>query len=697
MKTIVASNPSATMPEWAVLERALIALLNQSVDVLLDRYLTPDGEILWPQSVRDFQTYAYSNVDNAFEGFASWPLFYVLGGDRRFLALAHRQYDALVEQFSRYRKADLGIEPARAAALGRDTMLVDEWYPDLDWMHQGEAAMFLYYLNLADPRSESNRARTLKVMQYLTGENPAGLEANYDPVHRVFKSSYFGTNGPAYAKYRRPIGHKNWMNSYGLAFYDVPGVATLLDLADPDKARRYGEVYGQRLAHADTVTNLMATSMVLNAYLYTGDDHARQWVLDYTNGWRERYAGNHGVMPDNAGPNGLVGETLDGRWYGGHYGWVHPHGFYFIADAMIIAGENERLLTGAPGRLDWVREQFALLSRYARTRPDGSVLLPQKHTDEGAVLEYGGHDGEPMTRPDRVTSHPGFTRKRQVDGWYEFAMANTAHLAHLYADSFSAADLALTERLSRREAWEQVTAAAVKAKYKGGQDSAYLHYLSGGYPGYPVDALRHSLNQVYGQMRVLHGELEGATGGYGYAPDGEQEWADLRTITRELHDRYGLRWSESTVHSYYQTFLLYRNPVTTEALVHLTMGGLMPIYNGGLPSVSVRYFDAAERRPGLPADVAALVSRIEPGAIDVALCNLHPTQERRLVVQAGAYGEHRFTQLRREGEVTAIDDKWFEVRLGPGCRANLTLGMQRYRNRPSFAEPFDNCPAVKPG
>ncbi|OGV75001.1 MAG: hypothetical protein A3K19_12155 [Lentisphaerae bacterium RIFOXYB12_FULL_65_16] len=689
MKTIVAQEPSVTMPDWAVLERGLITLLNQSVDILLDKYLTPDGEIIWPQSVSDFQTYAYGNVDNAFEGFSSWPLFYVLGGDRRFLTLAQRQYDALVRQFSRCRKTvNLGIDAARAAALGRDTMLVDEWYPDLDWMHQGEAAMFFYYLNLANPKNETNRARTLKAVESLIGENPAGFEANYDPVHRVFKSSYFGTNGPAYEKFKRPITHQNWMNSYGLAFYDVPGVTTLLDLADPDNARRYGEAYGRRMARAETVTNLMATSMVLNAYLYTGEARYRQWVLDYVDGWRVRYAGNHGIMPDNAGPNGIVGETMEGHWYGGHYGWVHPHGFYFVADAMIIAGENERLLTGAAGRLDWVREQFALLSRYAVTREDGTVLLPQKHTDEGAVLEYGGYNGEPMTRPDRVTDRAGFTRKRQVDGWYEFATANTAHLAHLYADSFSPEDVALTQRLSRREAWERVTASAVKAKYKGGQDSAYLHYLSGGYPDYPTDVLRHSMNQVYTQMKILRGELEGSKAGLGYAPDSEEEWAGLRAITRELHDKYGLQWSESTVHSYYQTFLLYRNPVTTEALVQLTMGGVMPIYNGGLLNVSVRYFDAEEKRPGLPADVAALVSRVAQDGIDLSVCNLHPTQSRRLIVQAGAYGEHQFTTLCLQGETHAIDDKWFELRVEPGCRADLTLGMQRYKNRPSLEEPF---------
>ena len=49
-----------------------MTLLGQSVDILLDTYLMPDGEIIWPQSVPDFQTHAYGNVDNAFEGFASW-------------------------------------------------------------------------------------------------------------------------------------------------------------------------------------------------------------------------------------------------------------------------------------------------------------------------------------------------------------------------------------------------------------------------------------------------------------------------------------------------------------------------------------------------------------------------------------------------------------------------------------------------
>ncbi len=49
------------------------------------------------------------------------------------------------------------------------------------------------------------------------------------------------------------------------------------------------------------------------------------------------------------------------------------------------------------------------------------------------------------------------------------------------------------------------------------------------------------------------------------------------------------------------------NPVHTEALIQLTLGGPQVIYHGGLLHVRLRYFDALRHRPGLPEDVAAPV------------------------------------------------------------------------------------------
>lgn len=49
-------------------------------------------------------------------------------------------------------------------------------------------------------------------------------------------------------------------------------------------AKRYGEIYSARLRNCDTVTNMLSTSMVMDAYLYTGEEKYQQWVLDYVDG-----------------------------------------------------------------------------------------------------------------------------------------------------------------------------------------------------------------------------------------------------------------------------------------------------------------------------------------------------------------------------------------------------------------------------
>lgn len=64
------------------------------------------------------------------------------------------------------------------------------------------------------------------------------------------------------------------------------------------------------------------------------------------------------------------------------------------------------------------------------------------------------------------------------------------------------------------------------------------------------------------------------------------------------------------------------------------------LYNGGPVQARVHYYDAARRRPGLPADVSALVSSIDPAATVVTLVNLSGTGARAVVVQAGAFGQH---------------------------------------------------------
>lgn len=143
--------------------------------------------------------------------------------------------------------------------------------------------------------------------------------------------------------------------------------------------------------------------------------------------------------------------------------------------------------------------------------------------------------------------------------------------------------------------------------------------------------------------------------------------------------------------------------------MQLTLGGPQILYNGGLVHVSVRYFDAARRRPGLPEDVAALVERIVAESITLTLVNLSPLEQREVIIQAGAFAEHRFTTVRYtvrmseypgslwsyhappltdEQREDRIEATHVCVALPPGTQIQLELGIVRYANTPTYVEPW---------
>jgi hypothetical protein len=185
----------------------------------------------------------------------------------------------------------------------------------------------------------------------------------------------------------------------------------------------------------------------------------------------------------------------------------------------------------------------------------------------------------------------------------------------------------------------------------------WVAYLHGEDPDYPVDALQAGLDQV---RRRVAGMRQDTT-----TPD-----------TRLSDDMNRL------------------NPAITEALTELMLGGL-PTGRVGYPlHCRLRYFDPApgHGRAGLPEDVAALVEEMTADRVTVTLVNLSPVQERTVVVQGGAYGEHQFTGVTVNGDVWPL--AWpaspsFLVRLAPGCGARLRIEMERYANPPTLAFPWD--------
>ena len=92
------------------------------------------------------------------------------------------------------------------------------------------------------------------------------------------------------------------------------------------------------------------------------------------------------------------------------------------------------------------------------------------------------------------------------------------------------------------------------------------------------------------------------------------------------------------------------NPVLPEGLVQMAMGTPAAIYNGGLLQAHVRYFDPRQQRPGLPAHVAALVDDVAADAVSLTLVNTDPVEGRPVLLQAGSFGEHDFTEARIEVE-----------------------------------------------
>ena len=134
--------------------------------------------------------------------------------------------------------------------------------------------------------------------------------------------------------------------------------------------------------------------------------------------------------------------------------------------------------------------------------------------------------------------------------------------------------------------------------------------------------------------------------------------------------------------------MLDYNPAATESLVQLMWGGLLPGREGGLVNARLRYFDLDRRRAGLPEDVAALVSRLGDTQTTVTLINLNQSQRRTVVVQGGAYGEHRVVSVANGTATTDVDAPVLTVGLEPGCGATLELQMKRYANTPTIKHPW---------
>lgn len=640
--------PVIAAPAWSVWQRRLLDTMSQAVHPFRDKYARPDGSLIWRDDHDDsFQT--RDGADDFYESFYNWPLLYLLGGDDALLTLSHHHWNGVTRQLTR-----LGL-------------LHKEYERGYDQFHQGESCIYFYFLCLADPTHPTLIERARRFAGFYLNEDADIAHENraYDESHRLIRAPHNGSEGARWGYFDHEIsyGWYPYMAPYGLPYEDVEGITSYDDLKDPVLAARMGEVMQARMGKGDTATNLIVTSLLTNAFLLTGDEKYRQWVVDYVSVWQARAEANGGLLPDNVGLSGVVGEYIGGRWYGGLYGWAWPHGYYNVEMAAVVAAANTLLLTSDPHALDLAGRQMDVIHGLGQTRTLGDLAMSLGHHWIGLM-----HAHTPDTQVFVVPY------RHQDSGWFDYQIPSPIYPVAVWTLTHAAADAARVEHLRATSLTDWRTVVPFRSKEDAGHEPPWWCFLKGENPTYPEQILAESYFKVGRRLEMIR-----------------QDARDLSQVS--IH-----HWQEL-------------NPVTTEALVQLTLGAPQIIYNGGLLMGQVRYFDALRRRPGLPLDVAALVEAIEPTHIRLHLVNLSVFEAREVIVQAGVFGEHTFTEatyeertseypgtqgpagyaappLETTEQTVTVNDTLLHVELPPHTELRLTLGIRRFVNTPSYSEPW---------
>jgi hypothetical protein len=626
---ITASVPLLEPPGWAIAQRELFDLLDAAWRRFDRDFTDADGRLSYHGrlSTRD-------GVDDFYETFFNWPQLYLLGGADDLLAASERHWEGVTRQLT-----ELG-------------MLHDEYERGYDWFHQSESLLLLYFLCLAAPDRWAERAVRFAELYV----DPA--HGNYDPEHRIICRPHNGSDprrvglfdGDAYPW----LPQEAEQYGFPLDWLPLPGAG------GPDP--RLGVEMRRRMGAGDTAVNLAATSLVRNALLLTGDFRYRAWIAEYVGAWRERAAANRGVIPDNVAPDGTVGGLLDGRWYGGHYGWSWPHGWYGIGPAATAAALAAATATGDESFVDLVRPALDEMTSFGK-------FMAFTEADSSLRSRWIAQLGEDVRTP---TLHVPY---RYADrGWFDYNPMLMAVPMALWHHSAAPADRERIERLRAAGGHDWRTVRSFRGKEEAGHEEPWFAFLAGDNPDYPERILAAAQAQVRHRLARM--------------------------------ERYrGREVAEADIHLWQQS-----NPVVTEALVQLTWGGPQVSYNGGLQQARVRYYDAQAGRPGLPPAVAALVSRIDPEATTVDLVNLDPLAGRAVIVQAGAFAEHTIRAVRHTGCAdrswigdlydyghgqpavtslsTVVNGPWLRVELPRSTRVRLTLRLDLNSRTASYRTPF---------
>ena len=678
----VAFGSRRAAPEWAKLEWKLISRMEEAVGLFLRKYVRDDGTLVW----RGFWP-GMDGADDAFEAFQNYPLLYALGADKKLLELAHSEWDTVAWQWTEYGQ------------------LHREFFAYYDWMHHGEGSLFLYYMGLADPRSMKFKARSLRFASFYDGSDVEA--ANYDPRLRHMRSPINGSRGPRLRQSAEDWEtHRAVLDNYLPPFEDMPGIPFTMGKCDWSGDETYATILSflnRRMAAGDVPLNLNATSLMAHAYMYTGDEKYSRWISDYLGVWEGLTERNGGVIPDNVGATGAIGEHMDGKWWGGYYGWRWPHGALTVIEPLITAGLNAMLVAGDGGgarRLDLARSQMDFLYEKRVADAEGKPLVPHRHFD---------------------------------CGWTDFRRENTKWPVYMWSVTMDAADRARIARLPDQHLWGAVPDSPGKGNRM--DIHPWYHYINGGNPGFPEQTLRANLQAV--ERRIA--EIEADCCDIDAADI--HHWQDKNPVICEALAQLMLGGPTN----------IYHGGLMFTPLRYFTCGvggcgGLGGLGGGSggsggetlptgvsyaarsnapcssMPSGSVYSKRAGMEygRPGLPRGVGALVTGVDSGGVSVSFYNAGDAGA-SFVVQGGCFGEHSITGagVIGDGRVAYSDgrvvydggsaaygggrmpsSKYLRVELGPGEGVDLRLELKRFSQKPSYRAPYmgdaETVPLITP-
>ena len=617
---------SNRVPEWAHSQQELITNLTAAVEEFVARYVRDDGTLIWRDSWPGMD-----GSDDPYEGFQYFPLFYALTGNQRIYELGRKIWDGITWQWTEY---------------GQIHREFDGYY---DWMHHGEANLYHYFFGLTKPNSLQDRTRAVRFAKMYNGEDSDAQ--NYDSALGIIRAPMSGSRGPRFETTHEDwITHRGVLDSYHAPFEDMTTSPFELGTCNWSNDEVYEEVVrlmNERMTKGDVPLNMNASGQMTHAFMYTADSSFTTWVVDYLNRWRQRAIDNGGIIPDNVGLTGIVGEYLEGKWWGGHYGWRWPHGLITIIEPIVNIVSNAVLMTGDDSYFALAREQIDTNFLMGK-EIDGVWHTPNKHFDSG---------------------------------WTDFRPANPYHAIHLWFRSLSDDDQERVERCRGALDWQKVSVAEkpFSVKHYNTNTIPWYEFITGNLPDYPdqvLSANKRLLDQQLARLRSDHGN--------------PRVWDSVEQIN-DFPDSLSMQVDGYAIHAW-QEF----NPLYFESLVQLQWGAPMHISHGGFQFASVRYFNPETKSPGLPMGVSALVSHVDQTGMSLTLANVG-SELTHVILQAGAFGEHTFVSaFQNQGQEISVDGPWCEIEVPGESSISLDLKISRHSRLPSYATPFESSEAWDP-